>query len=190
MHVDGQLCMSIFHYQYDSGSVIPDGQVALTDFLNKIRVAGKLKDKYLACIPDVVNDVTWHAQWIIPTRYRVTELAIPADAGLVPTAPMPSAVAVAITKRGELANRHNIGTLHMPAVPNTFVAQSMLTAPGFLAYDDLGTQVKEPVTLTGGQLMNPVILNKADYILSPTILTTVTQPTSRVNRRRTVGLGA
>jgi hypothetical protein len=188
--VDGQECMSVLHYQYDSGSSIADGKAALTDFLNKMRVAGELNDKYRGCIPDEVTDITYRAQWITPQRFRYTFLAVAPEAGLVAAPTMPSAVSVAITKQAEAANRHGQGTLHMPAVPQSFVTDSMVNGLGGLAYLDLCTKLILPIVLTGGQLMNPVLFRRDDPVLSETIITAFPQATTRVNRRRTVGLGS
>lgn len=186
----GQLCISLFHYKYTTGSPIPDGQAAAVDALNKIRVAGKLVDKYKDCLPDSVNDLVWWAQWVAPTRFRRTTLAIAADAGLVASPTMPSNVSAAITKFAEEASRKGLGTVHMPSVPQSFVNESVLALPGGLAYGALADRIRESITLTGGQILDAVLFHKPDHVMSPKIVATAVQNTTRVARRRTVGLGA
>jgi hypothetical protein len=190
MTVNGQQCMSVFHYKYNTGSSIPDGRAAAVDFLNKIRVAGALKDAYVGCISDQIVDITWRAQWITPNRFRHVFLAVAPDAGTAAANPLPVQVSAAITKQAQNATRHGSGTLHMPGVPTSFVVDSLITLVGHTAYLALCDKVILPITLTGGQILDPVLFNRVTPNNSETIIQAFAQNTSRVNRRRTVGVGS
>lgn len=187
---DAQRIMTLFHYRLITSLPLPDGAQAARDALLEIQAPGKLRDQYAACVPDVIIDWHAYAQWITPARYRY-EVGPGADwAGTVAVTPYPVNVAAAITKFGEQANRNNIGTMHMPAVPQNFIEDSVLTLQAKLAYDNLALEIPEPIVLPGGAELVPVLFNKLNPVQSVRITGAFPQESSRVMRRRTVGVGA
>lgn len=188
--VDGQLFISQLHYLFATGTTIVDGEAAALEMIDNLNNAGNLSDDYLACIPDEVGGIRLRAQWITPIRYRYVVDPGGVRQGTVASPSMPSNVAVALTKTGEKANRHNIGTLHMPAVPASFIGDSLLTVLGQIAYDELCSDLPDNFILATGQDLRPVLFNRVAPSTSVQIVQAFPQDTSRVNRRRTVGLGA
>jgi len=188
--LDGQLFITQFHYLFATGTTIADGETAALEMIDNLNNAGNLSDDYLACIPDEVTDIRLRAQWITPVRYRYVIDPGGVRAGTVASPAMPSNVAVALTKTGEKANRHNIGTVHMPAVPTSFVGDSLVTVLGQIAYDELCSDIPDNFVLATGQDMRPVLFNRPAPGTSVEIVQAFLQLTTRVNRRRTVGLGA
>jgi len=188
--VNGQLNMALFHYVFQTGTAIADGKAAALDFISKIEVADELVPRFLDCISDEVLDLKVRAQWIWPARFRFVPSPTPPAAGGSLNAPLPSNVAAAITKYAETADRHGLGTLHIGGVPVTFVQDSLITVGGLIAYDALGDKMSSVYVLTTGQAMAPVLYRRGNPALSPVIIEANPQSTSRVSRRRTVGVGA
>lgn len=190
MSVNGQNCMSLFHYYLEEEDPVTDGAALLVELLNWFAGGGGPFTAYEECIPDTVIDMSVYGQWITPTRYRYEIAAGGPFVGDVNSPPYPPNVSAAITKFGEAADRHNIGTLHMPAVPTTFIVDGMISAVGLGAYGGLASVLSNGFVSAAGHALSPVIFNRASPGDSPYIIGAFTQLTSRVNRRRTVGLGS
>jgi len=190
MAVNGQNCMSLFHYYLEQDAPVVDGAALMLELLGWFVGAAGPFPEYEDCIPDVVNNMSVYGQWITPDRFRYEIAPAGPFAGNVANAPLPQNVSAAITKFGDAANRHNIGTLHMPAVPVNFVQDGMISAVGLAAYGALAAVMQDGFISAGGHVLSPVIFNRLSPNDSPYIIGAFTQLTSRVNRRRTVGLGS
>lgn len=188
-HDSNQVIMNLFHYKFFSGPVITDGRAALQDLMDAMQAGGGFTQKYAQCISQNIADINLFAQWIYTTRYSKKESLNPIGPGLVAADRVSPNLAVAITKRGDLANKHNVGTIHMGGVPNTFQEFGNVTAAGFLAYDDFRLTASASITTALGRVYHPLIFNREDPGASVEVSTTFTQTTTRTMRRRTVGLG-
>lgn len=183
---ENQVCLSVMHYKIDSAGGTADGDLAIDTFDAAFNAAGSFVGFYLAaCHADYVCDQVVY-QWIKPTRFRrVTKNPIGAN-GAVAGAKMPPNVSFAISKLGIHATRHGRGTLHMPAVPSAHVVGGTLSVAGGLAYLPIAQGVSQ--TFLAGSFI-PVLLNRGNFALSEDVVNGRVETTSRVQRRRTVGLG-
>lgn len=187
---NGQLFMSLFHYRLLNGSTIPDGAATITALINWFAGPSDNLLFYLGCLTNEIDDIQVYGQWITPFRYRYLPQAGGPYTGTGGALGYPQNVSAALTKFGEAANRKNIGTLHMPGVVTTFIAGGEITPLGFGAYDGMCAALVTTFVAPGGGEMIPVIFNRSSPATSPRIVGAFTQPTSRTNRRRTVGVGA
>lgn len=186
----GQMFVSLFNYWFTDGPTIDDGHNAALESLGELAAAGKLLEKYTNIIGPNITNIEFYAQWIDPTRYaRVRDFNGP-YAGTHPFDSLSPNYAVAITKRGQGAGRHDVGTLHMPGVPSSAIENGMLTAGALIDYNALRDQVIAGFTIAGARTFNPILFNRAEPSASAYISTGFVQPTARVSRRRTVGVGA
>jgi len=181
----GQTTLSLFHYMLNDAA-IPDGGAFLAVFNVGFNVATGVVDTYrLACCEDFTLEEIRY-QWIYPTRFRSQSFAPFIGTGAIVDQSAPPNVAQVITKRADVASRRGIGTLHVPSVPNSQIANGMLLAGQVTKLNALGAALKTSL-ITGR--MDPVLLRRDLPPASPIITSTVTQTTVRVERRRTVGLG-
>lgn len=184
-----QVLMSVFHYRVTGITDGADG-TALSDSLNNaLKLPAGLETTYTqSCSQDYAFErVT--IQWIYNIRYTRQEYVPAQGQGAINSPGLPPNDSVALTKRTDTANRHNRGTLHMPGVAVQSVLNGNVTPAGLVTYSNLGTRVAALVTTADGANFTPVIFNRGTPQNSPTILTCTPQNTSRVQRRRTVGLG-
>lgn len=188
---EGQQVMSTYHYKMGTPATVPDGYAVLGELLTKVMGGGELFETWREAISVHVTDLVVSAQWIKPNRYRY-RFDIPAiDSGGIAGDCNPTNVAIAITRLGEAANRHNQGTLHMPGVPLSFIDNSALQPAGAGLYSSHATVMLQDFVLpASGAEMIPVLFNKVNYLLCPRMTAAQIQNYARVMRRRTVGVGS
>lgn len=183
--------MTVLHYRLSSTSPLGDGAAALVAILDQVAGAGQLKDKWLDCVASAVTNTKVVAQWITPERYGFRETqTLPATGQLVGN-PMPVNAAAAITRRAEGAGRLNVATIHMPGLTKDAVVNGLITDAQQALYMTFGSATLDNIILlTPALTLTPVIFHRASPPLSPRPLNVSIQPTARVMRRRTVGLGS
>lgn len=189
--VKSQQNLTVLHYQYVGVDTLPDGRQALDDLLEKITDAGELYENYQNCLSNDATAMRVVGQWITPLRYaRITKIGAETT-GQVLSAIFAPNMAFAITKQGDRANRHNIGTVHMPAVPNSFIGGAEMNGAGFIAYGNFAAEMKNPIEVgVGGPIYSPVIFNRANPNASATFDNYTINSQTRTMRRRTVGVGS
>lgn len=165
----------------------------LQELLTTVNGAGAnaITPQYLACLPPQYSLLETRAQVIRPTRSAYTSQVF--VGGTPGTHASPATVAndsAAVTRRTALAGRRQVSTLKVGPVPDAVSAAGLLVA----AYKVLLEAFAGRTTIT---ILNPV--GTEQFI--PTILTATGFPDgrdletfrigdqSRVQRRRTVGLG-
>jgi len=95
-----------------------------------------------------------------------------------------------ITKQGALANRHNIGSMHMPAVPNGYASAGDCSGTYLTLLNAWAAKFTDVQTVAADTVNYfPVIFNKTIPADSAFISSAFPQTSLRVMRRRTVGLG-
>lgn len=188
---DLQTVMSVFHYQYIGPTTIADGAAALDTLLSNQFEPGSLLDKYLlACNADLkVTNI--NAQLVAPGRFaKLSQLpAVGYSQGRIAGTPLPSSTAVAITKRGDSANRHSVGTLHMGGVDSASVADSVLTEAGKLLYAAVAGTLYFNIQANVDESFRPIIFNRAGPTSSVRVTAATKQNNVRTMRRRVVGRG-
>lgn len=189
-HFNGQLCMNVHHYYMQKSGGIEDGKAAALAVLNWWENAGGQLSAYQDVTTAAVTDMILYGQWITPVRHAYVQSAGGAVAGAGPAPGLPQNSQVAITQRGDVADRHNIGRKAVGAVPRAWEALGVLVPVGKGFYQDLADKLLQDHIGPEGEEYLPVIFNRQTPELSPQITETFVQDTLRVERRRTVGLGA
>lgn len=148
-------------------------------------------DAFVESISDQVTNLAIYVQAIYPNRYRYVQYVTGISNGDLVGAVLPPNDGYAITKRGDQANRHNIGTMHVPGVRASDVTDGILSAGLVALANVLATALTLKVDgLAGATELEPVLWNVHSPEDCPVVTQAHVQPTSRVNRRRTVGVGA
>lgn len=183
---NNQVTLSVLHYRLIAAAGVPDGDAAAQALLNELNNPLDLIGAYAACCSNHFELVAISAQWIHPTRFHRND-----QNSLIPNGQragdmLPPNVSAAITKLADEATRHGRGTLHMPGVPAPEVLDGLVQANQLIRYDTLGVQIKK-VRQAG--TMVPILFNRLAPTQSVVITATRSEETSRVNRRRTVGVG-
>jgi len=186
-----QRFLSLFHYRYERPSGEVDGRVLINTINPLINDAalGKLVKEYTLTLHTdaALEEVVY--QWLWPTRRpRVTKTPAVLS-GNVAGDPAPPNIAMALTKRGDAAGRHGVGTLHMPALSLVNIDGGEFTLLGQDSYGQMLTKLAEVINIEFGENLIPVILNRGDPANSPQILDTFSHKQVRTMHRRTVGLG-
>lgn len=189
---DGQTTMSLLHFKLE-GDPVSDGALWLGSLIAAIKSPDQLRDLYLDCCAQPYEMKTITAQMIwapipnISRRPRKVDVQVDQH-GTVEEAMEPSLVAIAVTKRSDLAGRKGIGTLHMPAVPVPFLEQSVLTTAGLVPYSHLADAIPDLISVEGTDA-RPIIFNRTDPAESPIITSCTVETTARTMMRRVVGRG-
>lgn len=189
--LSSQTTMSTFTYGVSTvgGSIQQDDAFAALNVA--ICSANKLRDKFVACCPSnwTLEDI-WY-QVIGPTRYVKYNLS---DAGVGPksdyTANTPNVAAV-IMRRGDIAARKGISTLHIPAPTDAeWITGGELTVEALTALGTLSVEMKNDITVAVPSFTITPIINNGPLAGDVTPITqTVAMSTVRTMRRRTVGRG-
>lgn len=187
----GQQVMSVLHYVADGAITSPDGQAVLTAALAILAAPDGLLDNWKKCVGNNLTNIQTRIQKIAPVRYRYVTYVPAATVGTAATPSVAGNLSAAITKRAELATKHGLGTLHMPAVPSGFITTGELNGLAVGTYADLQSSVEQEVAgIPGGLILVPVIFNRAAPLTSPQITQTQLQFSLRTMHRRTVGVGS
>lgn len=185
-----QQVMSIFHYQLRSGSLL-DGYVALESLLSGVMVVGGIFQKWTDCLSEKVTNIKVTGQWIAPDRFAYIEKVDPLRTeGTVAGNAYPVNTAVALTKRTLNSGRSQVGTLHMPGVPESFLLNGELTAAATTAYGDLKTRILASIVTATPAEYYPVLYHRSSPTVAPLVTDLTVNPYARIMRRRTVGLGS
>ena len=153
------------------------------------RGAGGQLDAYRGCMWTGIDDILLSAQWITPVRHAyIIDPAGPV-AGQQLGDVLPVNVQISLTLRGEDADRHNIGRKEMGGVIAAFLTGSNLNAVGRTPYEDFCETLTTEHIGPEGEQYTHVIFNRQTPELSPEVFEAFPQTSSRVTRRRTVGVG-
>jgi len=186
----GQRVMNVFHYFMQLEGGVDDGHQECLDLMNTLQAGGGFWDKYLACLSADCIEMHMYAQWITDVRFAYVTSPVPDATGLAGQPALPPNDGAAITLRGDLADRHNLGRKAIPGVFQDYVVNGNLVLIYFGLLEDFCDKiVLEQVNPSGAEYL-PIIFNRATPELSPVITEAFPQHTSRVERRRTVGVGA
>lgn len=184
-----QTCLNVLHYKYED-TVDADDYKAHMNLMwaTFIQPAG-LMDDFLAClsIDGVVQEV--QLQPIYPSRLTPVRKVPDAPSGTNPNPTMPANVAAVITKASDNATRKGRGAFHMPAVPTLAVAEGRLTGDYMLLLNALAEELIQPAVEGLGGNTTAVLWDRELPLAVEKLTDAFGQPTARVMRRRTVGLG-
>jgi len=187
---EGQQVMSIFHYLFNNPSFTSDGRAQLEAFADRMHAVGGLYDLYRNCLSEEVVQLRTRTQWIAPTRFAFVERTPAFTTGGVTGTAFPSNTAVDVTRRTQNSGRTQRGTIHMPGVPATFLASGSVTTAGNDAYSTFAAlSLSAIVTAFEAGNFFPCLFHRSAPTVVQQLINFRVQPTARVMRRRTVGLG-
>lgn len=191
----GQTTMNTFWYEITDAGSSASNQNIQNRLLDGLSVIAGLFDKATTCMPDNWEGKEVWAQTIYPTRFAKTirTFAVPGSDQAATTAN----VAAVIVRRGNLANRHNVGTVHIPiSSAISSVDNGLIVIPSALntALGLLSQVMLDQITAgtgVGDSEFSPVLVDTTFPGAGNSVLITNTsvKRTVRVMRRRTVGLG-
>jgi len=189
----GQAVQNKFHYACISVSGADQASQDVFDELDTELSAGAgLINLMLLLAPTQYELGAVRYQVIKPVR----QVAYPvqhADNGLNTQNTLATNVAFAITKRGDLAGRRNISTTHVIGTTDgSLMDEGKLTPAAITLAENIAAFMDNQVSITVGAIdyeFGPVIYHPTDPLNPTPITSCIVQPTARVMRRRTVGLG-
>lgn len=192
--MNSQTLLNIFHYRL----ITSPGATVDGDTVVAILTAALLDPPVeLAVNLKAASPANWAydglvTQWITPTRYTRFFDNTDAGAGALLSSPTPQNVAITTTKLAIEATRHGIGSFHLGGVASGDVLNGAITVQGVAhaaIVADAMMQVVDVSAAAGALTLRPVIFNRVTPSASLNWVEYKTQLTSRVERRRTVGLG-
>lgn len=186
---NANITRTIRHYRASvSGSAV-NGEGALDAFAATTQFATMLAD-YRACCGDDWLMTYQQLQVISPARWRRYIYSVDTGPGTLGSSAQTASTAGFIELRGDIANRHSVGGVHMPC-------------PGVEEYSAgkfLGAQLDRYGTLAAGLILQiataapavtwtPVVFNRAIPANSVVVTDGQAQDTVRTMRRRVLGRG-
>ncbi len=131
-------------------------------------------------------------QWIYPARFIPITSTTNQGPGLAAFPFMPANVGTTLTKYSVDASRHGRGSMHFAGMTAADVSGGIVSAGRVATMNALGarlTTVVDVSAVPGAISMTPIIFNRATPENSARWENYNPEKTSRVNRRRTVGVG-
>lgn len=186
----GQRWMNTFHYRARLAPSLPVQEAAFDAFNSQMIATTGLESRLRNCLSqDVTIDQRWF-QIVKPARFAKYTIG-GAVAGLVDASQRTVNLQAAITRRGEFGNRKNVGGIRVILPTGDDVISEGLIQPGTQAVLELLAQSMELTVVTTGAVVtwDPLVSNPATAAAYIELKQAFVQPTVRVIRRRTVGLG-
>lgn len=192
--IDGQLDLLTTHYRASVVSGPVDFGDVTAAWIELLDPAG-LNDLWAHlsnCYTTDATDIRWDIQVVWPNRYRKSTFLPRADAGTEGLPTCPPNVAHCITLRADAAGRGQRCSKHIGAVSIDWTDGGLVAGGGPTRYDLLGQSLINTYDVfgDGSTVMTPIIYHRAAPIDSPVVTHFSLMNTTRILRRRTVGLGA
>lgn len=144
---------------------------------------------YLACLPPQYSLTGIRAQRIWPTRVAYREDSIIGAVGTNAGAATVANDSACITLRTALSGRKQVANMHIGPVPDTVSVAGLITNAYKATLNPLGTKlVTSFVPPASGSLVVPVVYHRASHTFD-LVQQFILGDQSRVQRRRTVGIG-
>lgn len=194
-----QRLLNTFHYRVSLVNAPVSYENAIVGLDGQIRITNGLMDKYLACLQDDVTlDEIWY-QKVSPVRLYVQKKPVGSVGDRV-GASNTANLAGFIERRTATATKRSIGGVHIPVAAGAgSTVAGILTAGMKAVLDQLAGQMLSAFTTNTGFIgWTPVLFGpfrpaKGDKPAVPEhyedLIATEAYTTTRVMRRRTVGVG-
>ncbi len=152
-------------------------------------VPAALLTKYLACLPADYTANEIRVQRLRPTRSAYSVLSLAGRFGTHAEVATVANDSAALTLRTPFAGRDQVATKHIGPIPDAVSSEGLLTDGYKAILNTLGQELSEPVipVLPGGEI-TPCIFNRNANAAVEVVQFAIGDQ-SRVQRRRTVGLG-
>lgn len=185
-----QIVMNVFHFYMQNDGGITDGAASAAAFLAWWKGASSIWDDYLACISQDVVGIQAYAQWITPVRYRYVIAAGAPEPGGYAGPSAPQNVQASLTFFGDEANRRNLGRKALPGVPIDQTTNGKFSNLHIGLMQVLCDSLVQTFIGPEGEEYDYCIFNRQTPELSPLVVGGFPQDTVRVERRRTLRVGA
>lgn len=185
--------LTTHHYQLVNLN-IPDGAAeAVAAAQEFMTVASRWGQLWRAVSSNLVELHDVWAQWIYPIRYQKQDANLPSLSGTINSPPAPPGTSVALERRGDKANKHNVGGVRVPGAPMDIAGDgSGQILGGYVAaWNALASTLNDSwsTALNPGSSYIPVIYNRAAPTTSAPVTNVILHQTVRTMRRRVVGRG-
>lgn len=189
----GQRCINTFWYR--AFGDMPDLQEvdAVPEFL--VQWLTDHGSVYTQNLSQEYTDGVVRAQFLRPNppnppiRYAYFQLPLTDPDGQVEEGSLPSSMAACFRRLTQFAGRQFRGRIFVPAIPNTFEADSELTQSGYDALvGSIGSILVSTVTVND-HMWVPCITNAPDHSTISQVTAAVLDSVLRVQRRREVSVG-
>lgn len=188
-----QECMNVMHFRPvdPPAGDIADGLNNLTEIVGILDPIGAGWSHLVSLYASDQFTMDYlQAQYIWPTRFSYARFAANTTGGTVVGDPAPPNVQAAVTLQGDGVGRHQRGGMRLAGLVASDVTSGLLDAGLVSKINDLVEFLIEPFTPTTSALeYEAVIFQREAPGASVPVTHFHTQSTSRVERRRTVGLG-
>lgn len=186
-----QKVISTFFYRVTANPTPSPWDALYNDIHGELIAPGGLRAEYLNCCPNNYTLQQIRLQVIAPTRLSQVFFNQTGQVGAVGFSAAAPNTAAVITRRGDLGNRRNISTLHVPCAQDASIVTGGVLTVGFSAtLGALATEMKNQLDPNFGAVtLKPHIYSKSAPGTITPITQTFTQDTARVMRRRTVRVG-
>lgn len=188
-----QECMNVLHYRPADPPAgdIADGLGNLEEIRAILDInPGGWSDLLSQCCQEDFTIDYVQLQYIWPTRMSYYRVAAEVLAGIRVGPPAPPNVQASVTFQGDAVGRHNRGAMRIPGLLAEDVTEGRISASLAADLNTLGDFLLTPFTPPTSALEYELVIFQR---LAPGASLPVThktvQTTSRVERRRTVGLG-
>lgn len=188
----GQQIIMDLSYVCTVGPAAVSTEQELLNIADAVQVAPTdIRTAYLACLPPEYTLDEIRAQVLFPQRSAYSSyFPIAGTAGTNANSATVSNDAAAITRRTAAAGRSQISTLKIGPAPDAVSTAGVLTNGYRTLLATLATRTLSLVTTVSTGQYRPIILSAPVFAPSPRFLSSFRIGIfSRVNRRRTVGLG-
>lgn len=190
--ISNQITLNTFMYQCTNVGSAATTQEIVADIITDIKSAAKLVPKFLNVMPTDYQLFQEWVQVISPLRLAKQTFS-DGNFGASGLTANTANVAATIERRGDVADRKNVGSLHLVAPdPASIATNGTITLAAYLtAINTLAAQMLVPIVgaVTGANLV-PVLFNPRAPGNPPRRITaTIAQNEIRVMRRRTVRVG-
>jgi len=186
----GQRIILTLWYRYQGDTLGTSRTQDMLDLIAELLPAGTVdvQTDYMKVLGGDFKLEEVRAQFIAPTRYAYVAVATPGVIGLGGAATVANDSA-ALTLRSELGGRDQTATKHVGPIPDNFSDEGLLTPAATTKLTALAVKLTTQVTLGAGpEKWIPIIYHKATQT-STSVIAARIGAQSRVQRRRTVGLG-
>lgn len=190
---DGQTVMLTHHWRVNYVTLPTiEANIAIGLLHEELNADDGLFDKYTNALSIDIGGIEPSYQVIYPVRFSRQPMETTFDQGILEGTAMPPNVSAAITLRSDFAGRGEVATKHIGALPVLAVNNGLIVDDHRGFYAEIAQKLIEVITVESDATeieFIPVIYKRSAPNESPVLKGYSIPVTSRVMRRRTVGLG-
>jgi len=187
----GQVFLSTFKYKLTTVGTEVTVDALYSAIETQFTAPPNVFTKFVPALPFNWSIVERWYQRVFPIRIR-KKVFISGLLGTWPQNTTSTNQAVSLERFAEIAGRHGVGRLQMPASNSPLdITAGVISNPAYkAALANLAATFSLPLTTApGGSILTPVLQSVATPAVTQPIVGSIVQDTLRTMRRRTVGVG-